>query len=86
MRQLRKRLEKAEDRLRPQDDNQVTVEELCRLMWRADRRKYRKRGLEGSYLRVFIPQFEREDAELKARASGVPYDTKECSKKESWHL
>ncbi len=63
-RYLLNRLEKVEERMFPKrDDGTLTLEELCRAIWRQDRK-----GLEkitsGEYcsLRHFIRQFEREDS------------------------
>jgi hypothetical protein len=70
IRQIWKRLEKVETRLCPKHDNgEYTLEELCREIWRQDRNGFRKMAREGR-LAYFIPQFEREDLELKSPMRG----------------
>ena len=70
-RQIRKRVEKIQEKVRPTRDGMRfggTLEDLCRLMWRQDRKRHMEMVAEGdSTLRVFCHQFEREDAERAAR-------------------
>lgn len=67
MRQIRKRVEKVEGKVSPKDGRTFTLEELHRLMWRADKRKYLEMANgELCSMQAFVPQFEREDAERLA--------------------
>ena len=60
-RQISRRLERIEERVRPKRrDGMFTLEELCRDIWRSDEKAFRKMAA-GSFLTYFIPQFERED-------------------------
>ena len=68
-REMRRRLAKVQEKVNPVHDGTYTLEELCRLMWRQDRKQYMEMVAEGdSILRAFTGQFEREDAERAARA------------------
>jgi len=64
---IRKRIEKLAAKIGLSGSRQHTFEELCRLMWRQD-----KRGLlaladgDCPFLRVFVSSFERDDAERAA--------------------
>ena len=62
-RQLLKRIEKVHGRMFPKrDDGTLTLEELCRAIWREDENQFRKMTSSADCrLRHFIPQFERED-------------------------
>jgi hypothetical protein len=62
---IKHRLEKLEQRLLPSDDGACTLEELCRAMWRQDKRKLLEMA-KGSSLTLFVRQFEFEDAERGA--------------------
>jgi hypothetical protein len=56
------RLKKLERRLSPSDDGTFTLEELCRAMWREDKRKFLEIANDTS-LSLFACQFDFEDAE-----------------------
>jgi hypothetical protein len=59
-----KRVEKLAARLCPTSDRSSTLEELCRLMWRQDKRGFRTlANADCPYLRVFVASFELEDAQ-----------------------
>ena len=62
-RQMWKRLAKVEELMCPKhDDGTFTLEELCRALWRQNKKRYRKMtSRKDCRLRYFIPQFERED-------------------------
>jgi len=62
------RLKKLEQRLLPSDDGTFTLEQLCRVMWREDRRKFREIA-KGSSLSLFVRQFEFEESEAVWRAA-----------------
>jgi hypothetical protein len=70
-RQIRKRVEKLATKVNPAGEGlrfSGTLEDLCRLMWRQDRKSYMEMVGEGdSVLRGFGGQFEREDAERLSR-------------------
>ena len=74
MRQIQKRLQKLKEAIRP-DDNMFTFVELCRSMWRQDKKRYLKMAnSEFPLLRGGIVQFELEDLEAeKARARRHDY-------------
>ena len=60
-RQISRRLERIEERVRPKHrDGMFTFEELCRDIWRSNKKAFRKMAV-GNMLSYFIPQFERED-------------------------
>ena len=63
---LEKRLGRLESRLLPRPDGVMTYEEICRAYWRTDKAAYIEHA-KTTDIGFFIPQFEREDAELKAR-------------------
>jgi hypothetical protein len=66
---MRKRITKVQEKVCPEHDGAYTLEELCRLMWRQDRKQYMEMVAEGdSILRAFSGQFEQEDSERVARA------------------
>jgi hypothetical protein len=64
--QLRKRIEKIEQRVDLHRDGLYTLEELCRMMWDQGGRKT-LRGMVG--FSSFVTQFEREDAERVQQAA-----------------
>jgi hypothetical protein len=52
----------------PEHDGTYTLEELCRLSWRRDKRRIIELANEpGSLCGYFVEQFEREDAERAPR-------------------
>ena len=57
-----KRVAKLEDVMHPQSDGMWTLEELCRSMWREDKKKFKEMAQNSNY-QLFVYQFEREDAE-----------------------
>jgi hypothetical protein len=61
-RSIRNRLLRVERRIRPEKDESFTLEELCRCMWREDKRKFSE-SAKGSSLSLFLRQFELEDEE-----------------------
>jgi hypothetical protein len=62
-RQLRKRVERVEQKACRQHDRTYTLEELCRLMWRQSKKEYLEMANgEQYFLRSFIPLFEGKDA------------------------
>jgi hypothetical protein len=48
--------------MRPQSDGTFTLEELCRSLWRKDKKGFMEQAKNTSY-QLFVYQFEREDAE-----------------------
>ena len=56
-------------------NTEITLEELCRQMWKADKKGYIE-SYEKTSFAHFIPQFEREDA---VRA-GLPWPTKDTAR------
>jgi 5-methylcytosine-specific restriction endonuclease McrBC regulatory subunit McrC len=48
--------------MRPQSDGLWTLEELCRSMWRNDKKGFMELARNNSY-QLFVYQFQREDAE-----------------------
>jgi hypothetical protein len=54
-------LKKLEQRLSSHDGT-ITLEELCRAMWRKDKRKFSEIA-RGTNLRLFVRQFELEEVE-----------------------
>ena len=75
---LLNRVSKLEGSASPQSDGSCTLEELCRSIWRKDKKRFIEISQDSS-CRLFVTQFEREDAEAllerrrlaKARASGL---------------
>ena len=61
-RQIRKRIERLAQRFELRYAGTVTLEQLCRDLWRADKQRYLAQMGKTS-ARLFIKQFEREDAE-----------------------
>lgn len=59
---IRSRLLKLEQRILPADDGSVTLEELCRIMWKRDKRHFLEISRDTLYSR-FARQFEFEDLE-----------------------
>ena len=71
-RSLRKRVERVAKRVRPALDGHYTWEEFCRMTWQQGKAKYLKMVDKGNYaLGHWIPQFEREDAERRARSKST---------------
>jgi hypothetical protein len=64
-RQTLKRIAKLEKLMRPPDDGDgtisITLEELCRSLWRKDKIGFMKSAENNSY-QLFVNQFQREDA------------------------
>jgi len=58
-----RRLAKVEERLLPRADGSFSLEELSRSLWRRDKKGFRKAAESCRIYRMFMPQFEREDAE-----------------------
>jgi len=61
-RSIMNRLLRVEREIRPQDDTGFTLEELCRYMWREDKRKFLKIA-QATSLSLFARQFEFEEIE-----------------------
>ena len=61
--QLNRRLEKLSATFRPASTREFTLEELCRLYWRLDKRGFRAFVADTPMFQFFLGQFEREDAE-----------------------
>jgi hypothetical protein len=61
-RSIRNRLLSVERKIQPPRDASFTLEELCRCMWREDKRKFLQ-NLNDTSLSFFARQFEIEDAE-----------------------
>jgi hypothetical protein len=59
---IRNRLLRVERKIQPGHDTSFTLEELCRCMWRNDKRKFLKIASDTG-LRLFVRQFEFEDVE-----------------------
>jgi hypothetical protein len=77
--QIHKRLERLATKLSPGAIREFTLEELCRLYWRRDKRAFLRFGeREYSALHIFVSMFQREDEERALRAkpgarnSGIP--------------
>jgi hypothetical protein len=61
------RLEALEFQHRAKDGHRsITLEELCRLSWRRDKKEFLESAKNNSY-QLFASQFEREDAEAASR-------------------
>ena len=71
-RQSLKRVAKLENLMCPQSDGDIsiTLEELCRSMWRQDKKGFLESAKNNSY-RLFVSQFEREDAAEAASRDGL---------------
>jgi hypothetical protein len=65
--QMYRRLEKLSAKLRPNGIRQFTLEELCRLYWRKDKRGFKRMTEESPMYQVFVEIFEREDAEREEK-------------------
>jgi hypothetical protein len=66
--QIRKRVEKLAARISLSGSRQHTFEDLCRLMWRQDKRGFLALANgDCPFLRVFVASFERDDAERGTR-------------------
>jgi hypothetical protein len=61
-RSIRNRLLSVERKIQPPRDAGFTLEELCRCMWREDKRKFLEIASDTS-LSLFVRQFEFEDVE-----------------------
>jgi hypothetical protein len=62
--QINKRVARLERRIGPNDNRQFTLEELCWMLWRRDKRRFLSLANGDCYnLRAFVPMFERRDAE-----------------------
>ena len=73
IRQMSNRLKRVQRRMFPEHDESVlTLEELCRAIWREDENTFRRMN-SGDYcsLRHFIPQFEREDLQERIRRAQI---------------
>jgi hypothetical protein len=68
MKTLYKRIERLSARIRPGAVREFTLEELCRLYWRMNKRGF-KAFPKGSPFQFFADCFEREDAERAARGA-----------------
>jgi len=68
-RQILKRVAKLEDLICPRSDGNtsITLEELCRSMWRSDKQRFMEIAKNNSY-QLFVYQFQREDAEATSMA------------------
>ena len=71
LRQLRRRVERAAAQVHPEHDGGFTFEELCRASWRCDKKAFLKLVAQDSMLGLFIPQFQREDAEALRTAEAA---------------
>jgi len=73
MRQIHKRLQKLRETVGP-DDNLFTFEELCRSMWRKNKKEFKKLVHVDPNFAIYVGQFELEDADAlqaaKAASSG----------------
>ena len=66
-RQRLHRLAKLQELLCPESDGTVTLEELCRSMWRRNKKSFKEIAEESSYpYQLFVYQFEQEDADAVA--------------------
>jgi hypothetical protein len=63
---IRSRLRKVERKIQPRRDASFTLEELCRSMWREDKRKFLQTSSNTS-IGFFARQFEIEDVERRRR-------------------
>ena len=66
---FKKRLQKLEQPLSPSGDCSCTLEQLCRSIWRADKKRFLVLA-KSTNLTYFIPQFQFEDAEQLGRRPG----------------
>jgi hypothetical protein len=64
-RSIRNRLLRVERKIRPTDDGGFTLEQLCRCMWRKDKRKFLEIANDTA-LGFFVRQFESEEVERRA--------------------
>jgi hypothetical protein len=62
MRQIQKRLQKLGESIRP-DDNSFTFEELCRSLWRKNKKAFKKLVDQDCMFGIYVAQFELEDAD-----------------------
>ena len=63
---IRSRLLKLEQRILPADDGSCTIEQVCRELWRRDKRNFLEIAKDTLYSR-FARQFEFEDLEREQR-------------------
>jgi glycerophosphoryl diester phosphodiesterase len=56
-----KRVAKLQNLLSPQSDGSSTLEELCRSMWRSNKKHFIEMAKNNSY-QLYVYQFEQEDA------------------------
>jgi hypothetical protein len=70
MAQMHRRLAKLSAKFRTSGVRQFTLEQLCRLYWRTDKRGFRAVAAETGAFSVFLTEFEREDAERAQTSSG----------------
>jgi hypothetical protein len=69
-RQRLKRVAKLQNLLCPQSDGSVTLEELCRSMWRRNKKTFREIAEASNYpYQLFVYQFEQEDADAASMAA-----------------
>jgi hypothetical protein len=69
-RQRLNRIAKLQELLCPKSDGSVTLEELCRSMWRRNKKNFREIAEESSYpYQLFVYQFEQEDADAASMAA-----------------
>ena len=69
-----KRVAKLESLICPESDGNIsiTLEELCRLMWRRNKEHFRKIAEDSNYpFQLFVYRFQREDAEAASRQRGT---------------
>ena len=69
--QLSNRVLKLERLIPPERDQSYTLEEICRSMWRQNKKQFIETAKNNSY-QLFVYQFEREDAEAAASRNGGP--------------
>jgi hypothetical protein len=70
MRQIEKRLQKLNESIRP-DDNMFTFEELCRSIWRQNKKAFRKFVDQDCRFGIYVAQFELEDADALQAAKAA---------------
>ena len=68
--QIHKRLQNLSAKIRPNRNREFTLEELCRLYWRRDKRGFLAlANRDFTSLQVFVDIFQREDDERALRAN-----------------
>ena len=70
MKTLYKRIERLSAKFRPSAVREFTLEELCRLYWRMDKRGFKAMAKDSPF-QFFADCFERKDAERAADAARV---------------